>query len=54
VGAWISVFIIVIAFVVGVAAMIADNSPILWIIAGVVLVLGGIGALASRIMELGH
>jgi hypothetical protein len=54
VGAWASVFIIVIAFVVGVAAMIADNSPILWIIAGVVLVLGGVGALASRIMELGH
>jgi hypothetical protein len=53
-GAWISVFIIVAAFIIGVAALIADNSPVLWIIAAVVLVLGGIGALASRIMELGH
>jgi hypothetical protein len=54
VGAWISVFIIVAAFVIGVVAMIAGNSVILWIIAAVVLVLGGIGALISRIMELGH
>ena len=53
-GAWISVFLIVAAFIIGVAAMIADNSPVLWIIAAVVLVIGGIGALASRIMELGH
>jgi len=53
-GAWVSVFIIVAAFIIGVAAMIADNSPVLWIIAAVVLVIGGIGALASRIMELGH
>ena len=53
-GAWISVFIIVAAFAIGVVAMIADNSPILWIIAAVVLVLGGVLALASRIMELGH
>ena len=54
VGAWISVFIIVAAFVIGVFAMIDHNSPVLWIIAAVVLVIGGIGALASRIMELGH
>ncbi len=53
-GAWISVFIIVAAFIIGVVAMVADNSLVLWIIAGVVLVIGGIGALASRIMELGH
>jgi len=53
-GAWISVFIIVAAFIIGVVAMIADNSLILWIIAGVVLVIGGVGALISRIMELGH
>jgi hypothetical protein len=54
VGAWISVFVIVAAFVVGVFALIAHNSPVLWIIAAVVLVIGGILALASRIMELGH
>ena len=53
-GAWISVFVIVSAFVVGVFALIAHNSPVLWIIAAVVLVIGGILALASRIMELGH
>lgn len=53
-GAWISVFIIVAAFIIGVVALIADNNPIIWIIAAFVLVIGGIGALASRIMELGH
>lgn len=53
-GAWISVMLIVAAFVIGVVALIAHNSVILWIIAGVVFVIGGIGALASRIMELGH
>jgi hypothetical protein len=54
VGAWISVFIIVAAFIVGVVALIADNNPIIWGIAGGVLVIGGILALTSRIMELGH
>ncbi|MDQ1632304.1 MAG: hypothetical protein QOC80_2276 [Frankiaceae bacterium] len=54
VGAWISVFVIVAAFVVGVFALIAHNSPVLWIIAAVVMVIGGVLALASRIMELGH
>jgi len=54
VGAWISVMLIVAAFILGVVAMIDDNNMVIWIIAGVVLVIGGIGALASRIMELGH
>lgn len=52
--AWISVFVIVAAFIIGVVALILHNSIILWAIAGVVLVIGGILALTSRIMELGH
>jgi disulfide bond formation protein DsbB len=54
VGAWISVFLIVAAFIVGVVALIEENNFVIWIIAGVVLVIGGILALTSRIMELGH
>jgi hypothetical protein len=54
VGAWISVFLIVAAFIIGVVAMIEENNFVIWIIAGVVLVIGGILALTSRIMELGH
>lgn len=53
-GAWLSVLIILAAFIVGVFALVAHNSPVLWIIAAVVLVIGGISALASRIMDLGH
>lgn len=53
-GAWISVFLIVAAFIVGVFALIADNNVIVWIVAAAVFVLGGVLALASRIMELGH
>ena len=53
-GPWVSVFVILAAFIVGVVALIDRNSPLLWIIAGVVLVIGGILALTSRIMELGH
>jgi hypothetical protein len=54
VGAWISVLLIVAGFVIGTVALIAHNSVVLWIVAGVVLVIGGILALTSRIMELGH
>jgi hypothetical protein len=53
-GAWISVLLIVAAFIIGVVAMIADNNLVIWIVAAVVFVIGGIGALASRIMDLGH
>lgn len=53
-GAWISVFLIVAAFIIGVVALIDENNVVIWIIAAVVLVIGGILALASRIMELGH
>jgi hypothetical protein len=54
VGAWASVFVIVAAFVVGTFAVILHNNPILWGAAAVVLVIGGILAMTSRIMELGH
>ena len=53
-GAWLSVFLIVAAFILGDIALISDNNVIVWIVAAVVLVLGGVLALASRIMELGH
>jgi hypothetical protein len=53
-GAWLSVFVILAGFIIGTIALIAHNSVILWIIAGVVLVIGGILTLTSRIMELGH
>jgi hypothetical protein len=53
-GAWIAVLLIVVAFILGVVALIAKNNVAVWIAAGVVLVIGGILALASRIMELGH
>jgi hypothetical protein len=54
VGAWISVFVIVAAFIVGVIAVIANNNPVIWAAAGAVLVIGGILAMTSRIMDLGH
>ena len=53
-GAWIAVFVIVAAFIIGTAAVIAHNNPVLWIITGVTLVIGGVLALTSRIMELAH
>jgi disulfide bond formation protein DsbB len=54
VAAWLTVFLIVAGFIVGVVALIAHNSPIIWGAAAAVLVLGGILGLTSRIMELGH
>ncbi|HSP39157.1 MAG TPA: hypothetical protein VLR26_15545 [Frankiaceae bacterium] len=54
VGAWMSVFVIVAGFVVGVFALIAHNNPVIWGIAAAVIVVGCILALTSRIMDLGH
>ena len=54
VGAWISVMLIVAAFVVGVFALIDHNNVVLWIITAAVFVVGCIGSLLSRVMELGH
>jgi hypothetical protein len=53
-GAWIAVFVIVAAFIVGTAAVIAHNNPIVWGVAAGLLVIGGILSLTSRIMELAH
>jgi hypothetical protein len=49
-GAWASVYLIIIGFIVGTFALILGNIP-LWIIAGVALALGGVMAIASKIME---
>ncbi|MGF7234626.1 MAG: hypothetical protein ACQSGP_06675 [Frankia sp.] len=49
-GAWLTVYLIIAGFIVGTFALI-EHSVVLWIVTGVLLVLGGIFALASRIME---
>lgn len=49
-GAWISVFLIIFGFIIGTFALPMHSIP-LWIVTGALVVLGGITALASRIME---
>ena len=49
-GAWLSVALIVIGFILGTFALIADSLP-LWIATGVVMVAGIVAGFASRIME---
>ena len=49
-GAWATVYLLIAGFVVGTFALTTSNL-VLWIITGVLLVLGGVCALASRIME---
>jgi hypothetical protein len=49
-GAWASVILIVIGFTVGVFALVLHSMP-LWIVTGVTLALGGIFAMASKLME---
>jgi xanthine/uracil permease len=49
-GAWAAVFLIVTGFTIGVFALIVNSIP-LWIATGVALALGGIFAMASKIME---
>jgi hypothetical protein len=49
-GAWISVTLIVIAFILGTFALIADSIP-LWIATGVVMVAGIAGGFAAKIMD---
>ena len=53
-AAWLTVLVVVAACVVGVVALIANNNPIIWGVAVVVLVIGGVLGLTSRIMDLGH
>ena len=49
-GAWLGVFVIFVAFVVGLIGLIETNW-VVGVIGGVLLVIGGITALASNIME---
>jgi hypothetical protein len=49
-GAWVSVTLVVIAFILGTFALIVDSIP-LWIATGVVMVAGIAGGFASRIMD---
>jgi len=49
-GAWAAVLLIIAGFIIGVFALIFGSVP-LWIVTGVLMVAGGILALASRIMD---
>jgi hypothetical protein len=49
-GAWASVILIIAGFSVGVFALVLHSVP-LWIATGVTLAIGGIFAMASKIME---
>ena len=49
-GAWVSVTLVVIAFILGTFALIVHSVP-LWIATGVVMVAGIAGGFASRIMD---
>ena len=49
-GAWASVILIIAGFTVGVFALVLHSMP-LWIVTGVTLAIGGIFAMASKIME---
>jgi hypothetical protein len=50
VGAWIAVLLIILGFTLGDFAL-SLHSTILWVLTAVALVIGGIVALASRIMD---
>ncbi len=49
-GSWAAVLLIIVGFVVGTFALPLASVP-LWIAAGALLVLGGVFALVSKIME---
>ena len=49
-GAWLSVALVVLGFVFGTFALIAESVP-LWIATGIVMVAGIVAGFASRIME---
>jgi xanthine/uracil permease len=49
-GSWAAVVLIILGFTIGVFALVLHSVP-LWIVTGVALVLGGIVAMASKIME---
>ncbi len=49
-GSWLSITLIVVAFVLGTFALILDSIP-LWIATGVAMVAGIAGGFASKIMD---
>ena len=49
-GAWLSVLLVIIAFVLGTFALIAHSTP-LWIATGVVTLAGIAAGITSKIME---
>ncbi|MBL7501674.1 hypothetical protein I6A84_31280 [Frankia sp. CNm7] len=49
-GAWTAVTLIIVGFILGCFAL-PTHSLVLWILAGVALVAGGVVGLTSRIME---
>ena len=49
-GAWLTVFLIIAAFVIGTFALIAHSTP-LWIATGVVTLAGIVAGVTSKIME---
>lgn len=49
-GAWLSVILIILAFVFGTIALIESSIP-LWIATGVALIAGAVAGIASHIME---
>ncbi|ADP84459.1 hypothetical protein [Pseudofrankia inefficax] len=52
-GSWVAVSMIILGFALGACAL-PTHWLILWILTGVALVVGGIRALTSRIMEQAH
>ncbi len=49
-GSWLSVYLIIAGFIVGAFALI-DHNLVLWVVTGVLLVLGAIFAIATGLME---
>ncbi len=49
-GAWLSVILIIVAFIIGTFALITSSMP-LWIATAVLAVAGIIGGVTSKIME---
>ncbi len=52
-GSWVAVTMIIVGFVLGACAL-PTHWTVLWILTGVALVVGGVLALVSKIMEQAH
>lgn len=51
--AWVAVFLVVVGLTIGLAALIT-HLIVLWIIGGVILAVGGILMLTSRVMSMAY